>query len=348
MEQISSRGVSMAAEIAEQPRALQRLLDDGRDQIRAVAAVIAERRPRFVLIAGRGTSDHAALYAKYLIETRLGLPVGLASPSTLTVYRANPDFRDVLWLSVSQSGGSPDLVESALSAHKCGALTVALTNVVPSPLTAASELGIAVLAGPETAVAATKSYTSELLALYLLIDSWAGGGGTTADQIPEYAQQVLDRGDAARIAPHFRAIDRLVLTGRGFSYPAAREAALKLMETSYLAAHAFSSADLMHGPLAMIDAAHPVVAVVSHGAGGAAMVPALQRLAERGAAVTIVGDWTSTPDAAHRIWLPNDVSESLSPVLQILPLQQLAWEMAIARGYDPDAPRGLRKVTETL
>lgn len=348
MEQTGIRGASMAAEIAEQPQALQRLLDDGRHQVRAVAAVIAARQPRFVLIAARGTSDHAALYAKYLIETKLGLPVGLASPSTLTVYRAHPDYRDVLWLSVSQSGGSPDLVESAISARRCGALTVALTNVVPSPLTAASEHGVAILAGPETAVAATKSYTSELLALYLLITAWAGGDGTAANQIPEYAQRVLDRGDAAQIAPHFRAIDRLVLTGRGFSYPTAREAALKLMETSYLAAHAFSSADLMHGPLAMIDAKHPVVAVVSHGVGGAAMLPALQRLAERGATVTIVGDWTAAPSAAHRIWLPSEVGESLSPILQILPLQQLAWEMAIARGYDPDAPRGLRKVTETL
>ena len=341
------RGAVMSAEIAEQPRSLARLLDDGLAGVRAAADVIRVRGPRFVLLAARGTSDHAALYAKYLIETRLGLPAGLVSPSTLTVYDSTPSYADVLWIAVSQSGGSPDLVESTQRARDAGALTIAVTNADGSPLAAAADLHVDVLAGPERAVAATKSYTSELLALWLLVDAWVGGDASAARTIPERAQTVVDRGEGAAVAPRYRFVERLITTGRGFAYPTAREAALKLMETSYLAAHAFSSADLMHGPLAMIDEDRPVIAVVPFGAGGEAMQPVLDRLAERGADLLVEGDASRAPSAAATIWLPHDVPEDLAPILQIIPLQQLACAMAVARGYDPDAPRGLRKVTET-
>lgn len=343
----SLRGAIMSAEIAEQPQALERLLTDGLERVRDVAAAVSSHAPRFALLAARGTSDHAALYAKYLIETRLGLPVGLVSPSTLTVYGARPDYRDVVWVTVSQSGGSPDLVESTSRARDCGALTVAVTNVANSPLNQVADLSIDVLAGPEKAVAATKSYTSELMALYLLIDAWAGGDASSARIVPERAQEVVDRAEANRVSSRYRFVERLVITGRGYAYPTAREGALKLMETSYLAAHAFSSADLMHGPLAMIDEDRPVIAVVPHGPGGQAMVPVLERLGERGADVMVIGDSSIAPDPAEVIWLPEDVDETVAPMLQIIPLQQLACAMAIARGHDPDAPRGLRKVTET-
>ena len=338
----------MAAEVAEQPACLARLLDSGVGAIQQVAERIRAFQPRFVLLAARGTSDHAALYAKYLIETRLGLPVGLVSPSTLTVYDTSPAYDAVLWIAVSQSGGSPDLVESTERAATAGALTVAVTNAAGSPLAEAADLHIDVMAGPERAVAATKSYTSELLALWLLVDSWAGGDSAAARAIPSAAQEVVDRGEGMAVAPRYRFVERLITTGRGYAYPTAREAALKLMETSYLAAHAFSSADLMHGPLAMIDEDRPVIAVVPFGKGGAAMQPVLDRLAERGADVLVEGDASRAPQASATLWLPNDIAEDLSPILQIIPLQQLAYAMAIARGYDPDAPRGLRKVTETL
>ena len=343
----STRGAIMAAEIAEQPATLARLLDDGQPALRQVADAVRRHDPRFVLLAARGTSDHAALYAKYLIENRFGLPAGLVSPSTLTVYDSQPAYDGVLWIAVSQSGGSPDLVESTQRAREGGALTIAVTNAPGSPLANAADLHVDVMAGPERAVAATKSYTSELLALWLLVDAWAGGSGEAARVIPERAQAVVDRGEGLAVAPRYRFVERLVTTGRGYAYPTAREAALKLMETSYLAAHAFSSADLMHGPLAMIDEDRPVIAVVPFGAGGAAMQPVLDRLAERGADVLVEGDTSRAPSAAASIWLPDDVAEDLAPIVQIIPLQQLAYAMAIARGYDPDAPRGLRKVTET-
>ena len=351
----AGRGALMRAEIGEQPQALARLLDHGLGAVREVAAAIRARPPRFVLLAARGTSDHAALYAKYLAEIRLGLPCGLVSPSTLTGFGARPDLSDVLWITVSQSGGSPDLVESTTIARERGALTVAVTNDPASALATAAEFGVDVLAGPERAVAATKSYSSQLLALYLLVDAVGGGDAAAARELPDRVGQLLAAeragGRVHRLAQRYRFVERLVTTGRGYAYPTAREAALKLMETSYLSAHAFSGADLLHGPFAMIDADRPVLAVAPDGVGSAALEPVLQRLHEREADVLLVADertlerWggkLSTVELA----LPA-VAEEVAPVVQIVPFQLLALEMAVARGLDPDAPRGLSKVTRT-
>lgn len=340
-----SAGHLMAAEIAEQPQVWRRLLNHGREPIRAVAARIAAAAPRFVLFVARGTSDHAALYAKYLVEINHGLPAGLVSPSTMTVYGAQPDLRDVLYVAVSQSGGSPDLVRSVEVARDRGALTVAVTNNAASDLAAAAQIHIDVLAGTERSVAATKSYTAELLALQLLLGHDANG----VDALPDLGEQVLASGDLVReVAQRYRFAQRLITTARGYSYPTAREAALKLMETSYLSAQAFSGADLLHGPLATVDPQVPVLAVVPEGAGGQAMVPVLERLAERSADVFGVGAPAALSGLTGGIALPSGVSDELSPLLEILPLQQLALHLALARGGDPDEPRGLRKVTETL
>lgn len=339
-------GELMAAEIAEQPAAMARLLADT-SAFAQVAAQIRAKRPRFVLLTARGTSDHAALYAKYLIETSLGLPVGLVSPSTYTIFGAQPDLADVLWIGVSQSGGSPDLVESTAAARRLGALTLAVTNVSGSPLSEAAELSLDVRSGPELAVAATKTYTSTLLALWLLIDHWRGGDGHSAAVLPDLAQSVLTAPEVLDTVARHRFADMVVTTGRGFSYPTAREAALKLMETSYFSAHAFSGADLLHGPFAMIDEQTSVLAVVGRGAGGRAMAPVLERLDALGAEVTIIGD----PAAAGRhavVPVPAGVSEELAPLLEIIPLQRFAHELAVARNLNPDAPRGLAKVTQTL
>lgn len=329
-------GALMAAEIAEQPVALQRLLDDGAAEIAATAEQIRARAPRFVLFAARGTSDHAALYAKYLTEIHLGLPAGLASPSTMTVYGARPKLSDVLFVAVSQSGGSPDLVDSLTAARECGALTVAVTNNPSSPLAAAAELNVDVRAGAEKAVAATKSYTSELLALRLLLIGAVGAGA-----LPSAAAATLDLPAGVAAAQRYRFADRLITTARGYSYPTAREAALKLMETSYVSAQAFSAADLLHGPLAMIDSGIPVIAVMSPGRGSEAMAAAMERLEATGADVLRVGH----PDGVPLV--TDGVPEDLLPVLEILPLQQLAWRLALDRGTDPDEPRGLAKVTST-
>jgi glutamine---fructose-6-phosphate transaminase (isomerizing) len=362
-------GCQMAREIAEQPDVLARLLDDGRRDVREIGLVLARRGVRFVLLAARGTSDHAALYAKYLVEIRLGLPCGLASPSTATSYGARPGLDDVLLITVSQSGGSPDLVEFTTVARACGATTLAVTNDPGSALAAAAELHLDVRAGAEQAIAATKTYSAELLALFLVVDAWAAAStnghvgqratpkGGVSD-LPAAAQLLVDRRAEVRdLAQRYRFASRLVVTGRGYSYPTAREAALKLMETSYLAAHAFSGADLMHGPLAMIDPRYPVLAVVPAGPSAAAMTPVLRRVRELGADVLVFSD-IATPVAAGvpnrpdlpgiRVFdLPTGLCEELHPVIDIVPLQWLALEIALARGLDPDSPRGLAKVTRT-
>jgi glutamine---fructose-6-phosphate transaminase (isomerizing) len=341
-------GALMAAEVAEQPAVWQRLLDEGRAQFAAAAARIRDYDPRFVLFVARGTSDHAALYAKYLTEIVHGLPAGLVSPSTMTAYGTRPNLGGTLMIGVSQSGGSPDLVRSLQVAREQGALTVAVTNSAGSPLAEAAELDLDVLAGPERAVAATKSYTAQLLALYLLSDHVAGGDGSAAEVLPALGRALLEHdGAVAELAQRYRFASRMVTTARGYSYPTAREAALKLMETSYLSAQAFSGADLLHGPLAMIDPQVPVLAVVGEGIGGQAMQQVLPRLAEQGADVFCVGTPQAVRGASAGVALPSGVAEALSPILEILPFQQLARHLALARGGNPDAPRGLRKVTET-
>ncbi|MFE0459097.1 SIS domain-containing protein [Kitasatospora sp. NPDC058965] len=351
-------GRIMAAEMAEQPAVLQRLLDEGAAPIREVAAQIAARGPRFVLLTARGTSDNAALYAKYLVEVELGKPAGLASMSTTTAYGARPDLRDVLVVTVSQSGGSPDLIASTKAAREGGAVTLAVTNNPDSPLAEVSEFHVDVLAGPEKALPATKTYTAELLALYLLVQGLRGDGGTArprdpgeaaaVEQLPALAARVLGRQAEVRaLAERYRFAQRLVLTSRGFGYPTAREAALKLMETTYIPAQPFSGADLLHGPLAMVDNVSPVIAIVPDGKGGEALQPVLDRLRGRGADLMVVGPQDQVDAASAGFALPPGVPEPVQPILEILPLQQLAHEITIARGQDPDAPRALAKVTET-
>jgi glucosamine--fructose-6-phosphate aminotransferase (isomerizing) len=342
----------MKADIAEQPEVFARLLEERAGQIAAVAAQIAQWRPRNVIFTARGTSDHAALYAAYLTEIRLGIPAGLASPSAVTVYGARPDLRDTLVVGVSQSGGSPDLHEVLRVAGEQGAHTLAVTNNAESPLAQAAELHIDVAAGHEIAVAATKTYTAELLALLMLVESIKGGGALPADELaelrklPAHAASVLADDTVTDLAARYRFADRLVTTGRGYAYPTARETALKLMETCYLAGLAFSGADLLHGPLAMAQQDVPVLAVVGNGKAGESMRDVVARLGERRADVVVFGPaavegakgWVATPD----------VDERYAPLLDILPLQRLALALALHRGENPDAPRGLKKVTTTL
>jgi glucosamine--fructose-6-phosphate aminotransferase (isomerizing) len=347
----SRPGHLMAAEISEQPAVWRRLLaEGGAAGIDAAAAAIRDRRPRAVLFVARGTSDHAALYAKYLVEIRHGLPAGLVSPSTMTAYGARPDLRDVLMIGVSQSGGSPDLVRSLAVAREQGALTVAVTNDASSALAQAAHAHVDVLAGPERSVAATKSYTAQLLALYLLLERVRDvDGRAAAAPLPDLGDALLERGaEITALAQRYRFAQRMLTTARGYSYPTAREAALKLMETSYVSAQAFSGADLLHGPLALVDPQVPVLAVVAAGIGGAAMGDVLPRLAERSADVCCVGHPAAVADAAVGFALPDGAPEELSPLLEILPFQLLALHVAVGRGGDPDAPRGLSKVTETL
>ncbi|GAB7050226.1 SIS domain-containing protein [Catenuloplanes indicus JCM 9534] len=347
-------GAGMAADIAEQPAGIARLLEAPHAAaIATVAAAVVARRPKHVVFVARGTSDHAALYGAYLTEIRLGLPASSSSPSAITVFDARPDLSQALVIGVSQSGGSPDLTEVMRVARASGALTVAVVNVPGSPLAEAAEHVIDVAAGHERAVAATKSYVAELQALLMLIEGIRAGDGALPaaerailETLPAHAERVLADPTATDLAARYRFAARILTTGRGYAYPTARESALKLMETCYLPSLSFSGADLMHGPLALAAPDVPVLAVVGSGPGGASMSEVLGRLTDRRADVVAIGS-ADVPGASARITIPS-LDERYAPLLDILPAQQLALALAVARGEDPDAPRGLKKVTATL
>ena len=341
----------MAADIAEQPAVYERLLDE-RSAVAEAAREIARRVPRRVLLAARGTSDHAALYGAYLFEIRLGISAGLVSPSAITIYGARPDLRDCLVIAISQSGGSPDIAEVVRVARDQGATTLAVTNAPESALAGAAELSIDIAAGPERAVAATKTYTAQLLTLALLVEGVRTGTGALGAEeeqalraLPALAGTTLADDAAVELAERYRFAGQIVTTGRGYAYPTAREAALKLMETSYLAALSFSGADLLHGPVAMADADVPVLAVVGAGPAGESMRDVLATVAQRRADLVVVGP-VEVPGALH-VRSP-EVDERHAPLLDILPLQRLALALSLARGENPDSPRALTKVTATL
>lgn len=339
-------GAGMAVDIADQPEVFTRLVEPTQAKaIAEVAATVAGRVPRQVIFAARGMSDNAARYAAYLCEVRLGLPAGLTSPSAMTVFGARPALSGALVVGVSRTGTSPDLAEVLQIARGSGALTLALTNDPGSALADAAELVVDIDAGAERAVAATKTYTAELLALLMLVEGIRAGNGALPPGeraalavLPELAALTIADPTAPELAARYRLVDRIVTTGRGYAYPTAREAALKLMETSYLASMALSGADLLHGPLAMTHPGVPVLAVVGAGPGGRAMREVLARLGSRRADVVAVGAG-AVDGAAVRLRVPA-LEERHAPLLDILPLQRFALALALARGQDPDGPGG--------
>jgi glutamine---fructose-6-phosphate transaminase (isomerizing) len=333
----------MAGEMGEQPSVLSDILDRRRT-VRDLAELIKRYDPKFVLLAARGSSDNAALYAKYLVEVLLGLPAGLASPSSITTYRARQSLAGVLFVAVSQSGRSPDLVDSTAAAGAAGAMTLAVTNDAESPLAAISQLVFDMGAGIEQAIAATKTYTAELLSLYLIMDSLRDGTGEAARDVPDAVADALDQGPAAELlVSELSETEVVISTARGYSYATACEAALKLIETARLPALSYSGADLLHGPIALLGPGVTVLGVVPEGQGAAAIFPVLDRCRELGARVRTVG---SSRSAAVDIRV-TPVAEEVSPVVEIVPFQLLAQRTAVTRGLDPDTPRGLRKVTLT-
>lgn len=344
--------MSLASEILEQPAALERLLRDRTAAAREIAAAIRRRDVHWVLIAARGSSDNAALYAKYLWGWHDGLPVALAAPSLVTLYRAPPRLRGALVVGVSQSGQSPDIVSVVEDGRRQGALTLAITNDPASPLAAAAELVFDTATGPEGAIAATKTYTAQLLAIAMLAVALSEDRTSAAElsRAPELVAAALDLDPAvAEAAAGYRAMTRCVVLGRGFNYATAREWSLKLEELTYVVAEPYSSADFRHGPLAMAGPGFPVLAAVPGGAVHDDAMALLSLLvAERGVDLVAVSD-RPEPLALARtpLPLPADLPEWLSPLAAIVPGQLFSYHLARAIGLDTEAPRGLSKVTQT-
>lgn len=338
----------MQEEIREQPEVLGRVLDEGWAEIRSAARTLRGGRLRFVMIVARGTSDNAALYAKYLFEVILGIPTALASPSAFTLYESDMILEDVLVIGISQSGESKDVLEVVRRSRELGATTLSVSNDEGSSLAATADHHFFLRAGQEKSVAATKTYTAELLMLYLLVEALndAEVPSGEARKLPERAREVLESGWEG--TARYRYADHLVVTSRGYNLATAQEAALKLMETTYVVAEAFSAADLKHGPIAVIGQDFPVIAIVPPGKTGPGMRSLVENLTEMEAEVVVISDARElTKRAPAGFLVPCPCPEELSPVLYAIPLQLLAHDLSLMRRLDPDSPRGLSKVTET-
>lgn len=346
----------MLDEILETPAAIERLLRDGMGAIREAGAAIRAARPRFAVIVARGTSDHAGTYARYVIETRLGIPAGLAAPSVVTIYGARLEWRDVLLLAISQSGRSPDLVAVADAARQGGALTMTVTNEPGSPLAVASDLVVPCLAGLERSVAATKTYVAELVSTAAVLGEAAGDRVIleSLPMLPDAAASAVAAGQAWLEGPAspvqaFADAETALVVGRGFNYATALEIALKLKEAALLFADGYSTADLLHGPIAVAHRDTQTLAFRAGGSAGAAVDEVIDRLIGTDSPTWVVGD---PPDIAARpvstCRVGSGVPEVLSPIPLVLPGQLLAESAARARGLDPDSPPGLAKVTRTV
>ena len=339
----------MRVEIAEQPEALRRTLEALLPQVGALEAL--GRETRQVLFIARGSSDNAAVYGQYLCSVHAGRLVSLAAPSLATVYRADLDLHGVLAVAVSQSGATEEIVTTLDWARHCGARTVAVTNVAGSPLTEAADVALVTRAGRELAVPATKTYTTQLAALAVLALSMGrGASGLEALRgVPDAVEAMLEVAPAAEaLAGRLTDADTVVVSGRGFAYSTALELSLKLKETCYVTAVGLSYADLVHGPIAVLDAGTPALLVA---AAEGPMLPEMTGLARRiagtGADVYGIGGDHDFA-AACRSTLPGpSLPEHLAPFALVVPGQLLVEALARAKGLDPDAPRGLDKVTQT-
>jgi glucosamine--fructose-6-phosphate aminotransferase (isomerizing) len=339
-------------EIHEQPAVLRRLLDEEEATTAALADLMRGRGVGNVVIAARGTSDNAGRYAQYVLGSMNGLSVGLAAPSLFSIYNRPPRFGDALVIGISQSGQSPDIISVLAEARRQGVATAVLTNRPDSPLAGQGDVVINLQAGEERAVAATKTYIAELAAVALISASLSG----SAEQrkalmaVPDAVERTLSMNAVvAAAAPRYRYMQRCVVVGRGYNYATAFETALKLKEMTYTIVEPYSSADFLHGPLAMIEKGFPVVVIAPSGLMAAEMADFAGTLRERGAEVIGISDDAELLKAARvPLALPAPVPEWLSPITAIVPGQLLAMHLAHTRDYDIDSPRGIRKVTETV
>jgi glucosamine--fructose-6-phosphate aminotransferase (isomerizing) len=339
-------------EIHEQPDAVARLLDRESGHVAHLVAEIKKRGITHAVIAARGTSDNVARYAQYLFGAKNRLQVALATPSLYSIYKSPPTFGNALVIGISQSGKSPDIVSVLAEAQRQGTLTLALTNNTSSDLAAAADHVLDLNAGPEIAVAATKTYTNSLAAIAMLSAAAAEDKKMQShlQHMPHQMEQTLFmNAEIAAAAERYRYMRTCVVIGRGYNYATAHETSLKIKELAYVMAEPYSSADFLHGPVALIEEAFPALVIAPSGEMLPEMIEFVDTLNERGAEVIVISDSSKILERARTDFaLPVKVKEWLSPLTSIIPGQMFAMHLANARGYDVDRPRGLNKVTETV
>lgn len=334
--------MSLLTEIEEQPTSIARALELNLRAFREVAGLAA--KCTHVVIAARGTSDNAARYAQYVWGLRNRLAVSLAAPSLFSIYRRPPRLDGALVVGISQSGQSPDIVSVLEEGRAQGRPVVAITNDTGSPLAEAGDVVVPLHAGAETAVAATKTYTSQLAVVAALSEAIAGEApelGWISDSV---AKVLAGAGAARTAAEAMGGFEHAAVLGRGFNLATAFEWALKMQELSYVVAQPFSTADFLHGPIAVVDRGYPVLAVVADGAAAGDVVDALGRSRARGAPTLTL---TNLAGLTGPVLEFPEIEEWLSPIPAIVLAQLFTYWLTVVQGNDPDNPRGLSKVTRT-
>ncbi len=344
--------MSLHDEIREQPEILKNLLHSQRAAAEKIAAEIHAREVKYVFLAARGTSDNAGRYANYLWGAHNRLPIALATPSLFTYYSQPPRLEGALVMGVSQSGKSPDIVSVLEEGRRQGCLTLTVTNAPDSPLAQAADLVFNIQAGPEKAVAATKTYTTELMALAMISAALRGEekDWQELEKVPAWVEELLQQDyEIERMVQRYRYMNQCVVLGRGFNYATAFEWALKLKELTYIIAEPYSSADFQHGPIAMVEGGFPVLAVAPQGRVFESMLEMLTRLRQNQNAelVVISDDERALNLAQSAICLPTGIPEWLSPLVAIVAGQLFACHLTRAKCYDTEKPRSITKVTET-
>jgi glucosamine--fructose-6-phosphate aminotransferase (isomerizing) len=341
----------MLQEIAEQPAALARTIQGERAKISRLGAFLKQRDIDLIVLVARGSSDNAALFGRYLLEITSGIPVSLSAPSVHTLYKAKLNLRHALVIGVSQSGEGEDINQVLENAGACGAYTVGITNEPASSMVGFVDETLLMHGGRERSVAATKTFTGQILLFYMLAAELAERAPTWSyDTIPEFAARALEQQPAIlELVQRYVFMENCVVVGRGLAYANAYELALKLMETCYVVAERFSSADFLHGPLAMVERHFPVILFAPPGVMLSGVKDLIGRLRELHAdTLVLTSDLEAAAHCSRAIIMPKEIDEFVAPIPYIIPGQLFAALLADAKGLDADQPRSLSKVTRTL
>lgn len=338
-------------EIREQPEALARTAEAERSKITRLGMFLKNRGTELIVLVARGSSDNAALFGRYLLEITTGIPVSLSAPSIYTLYGAKLRLSRALVIGVSQSGEGGDINLVLESARAGGACTVGITNDPASAMTQIVDETLLMHGGIERSVAATKTFTGQMMLFYMLAAELAANSTRLSyEKLPEFAARALEQQPAIlELVQRYVFMENCVVVGRGLAYANAYEFALKLMETCYVVAERFSSADFLHGPVAMIERHFPVFLFAPPGKMLPGAKDLINRLAQlRADTLAITSDLDAANKCTRAIIMPREIDEFLAPIPYIIPGQLFAALLAEAKGLDPDRPRSLSKVTRTL
>jgi glucosamine--fructose-6-phosphate aminotransferase (isomerizing) len=339
----------MLQEIGEQPVVLERTIAAERDKMTRLGDYLRQKDIDLIILVARGSSDNAALFGRYLLEVTTGIPVSLSAPSVFTLYNAKLRLKRALVIGVSQSGEGVDINHVLERSRVCGAFTIGITNESSSSMAKIADETLLIHAGREKSIAATKTYTGQMLHFYMLANA-VGDKRLDYHEIPDFVQKALELKDKVKeVVQRYVFMENCVVVGRGMNYGNSYELALKLMETCYVVAERFSSADFFHGPLAIVERRFPVILFGPTGVTSPSSVDLLDRLHELNAdSLSITNDDEVARLSTHAIKLPAEIDEFLSPIPFIVPAQLFAAYLSEAKGLDPDAPRSLSKVTRTI